>query len=63
MIGIGWTIIEHEGKRHVLPNGEVHGLYPEFLCCPTPEPDDENVIVHHSYDRREDFENGTRKPS
>lgn len=63
MIGIGWEVVEFmDGKRHVVPAGE-HHTAPNCHCNPTPEADDEDVIVHHSADRREDYETGIRKPS
>jgi hypothetical protein len=44
---------------HVYPLGDLrdHTLTMECWCHPT---DDEGVMVHHSMDRREEFEEGRR---
>lgn len=46
----------------VVPIGDLreHQEGPGCWCCPT---DDEGVLVHHSMDRREEFERGDRKAS
>lgn len=56
----GWQVIERDGVNHVVPAVDIkpHSIDEACWCKPT---DDEGVIVHHSMDRREDYENG-RKP-
>lgn len=50
-----------DGEMHVHPFGDLreHALAGDCWCNPT---DDERIIVHHSMDRREEFEEG-RQPS
>jgi hypothetical protein len=55
----GWIIREYCGEQHVMPNGEIHHLFD----CPCHPESDDGVIVHHSFDGREDFETGARKVS
>lgn len=59
--------MEPERVYHVAP---LHDLYlHEFnrdgdcWCCPELDYDSEEITyVHHTYDRREDYEEGWRKP-
>ncbi|MEN6644281.1 MAG: hypothetical protein ABFE08_17720 [Armatimonadia bacterium] len=53
---------------HVTPQND---LYKHVIdrdgtcwCCPDTEIDDEDdmIITHHAYDRREDYKDGLRKP-
>ena len=53
---------------HFAPKGD---LYPHVFdaigscwCCPDVETDDDDdkIITNHAYDRREDYEDGLRKP-
>lgn len=55
----GWTIILNEGVSHVIPANEDHA-FSDCRCKPS---DDEGVVVHKSFDEREKFETGERKPS
>lgn len=56
----GWIVVPGDCGNHVMPSDEAHT--PDLNCkCGFHK--DENVIVHHSFDGREDFENGKRKPS
>lgn len=49
---------------HVIPVGDTYDHEFSDQCWCQPELDDEYwVATHHSADRREDFENGRRKPS
>jgi hypothetical protein len=46
---------------HIIPDGDLreHSIN-ECWCFPT---EDEGLLIHHSLDRREDYENGQRKPA
>jgi hypothetical protein len=59
-----WITRETEqGYRHVLPVGDLREHLPwRCWCNPTPDADDELVIVHHALDKREEYEKG-RQPS
>ncbi len=65
----GWSMIVGENDKgfrivHVLPEDDMfdHETSSRCWCCP--ELDEEHfVVTHHSADRREDFEQGLRKPS
>jgi hypothetical protein len=59
-VGEGWVVREYCGEQHVMPHGELHHFF-HCSCIPDIEPN--GVIVHHSFDRREEFETGARKPS
>ena len=60
----GWTILWNVPYKHVVPVDEVEQHSPENCkCMPTFDADDPGVCVHHSYDNREAFERGERKPS
>lgn len=50
-----------DGVPHVRPLADLrpHALAADCWCGPT---DDEGVLVHHSMDKREEFERG-RQPS
>lgn len=57
-----WGVYQWNGQMHVAPVNETH-LHVEKDCrCGACENAD-GVIVHSSFDGREAFENGTRKPS
>jgi hypothetical protein len=47
---------------HVIPLGDLreHDASVKCFCHPTPDDDDERVILHHSLDGREAFESGER---
>lgn len=55
---------EHPERLHVIPRNDLrdHVSLITCWCHPTPADDCESVIVHHSLDRREEYEEG-RKPS
>lgn len=57
----GWTAEFVGPAAHVLPVNDLrdHALSETCWCRPT---DNDGLIVHHSLDRREDYEEG-RKPS
>jgi hypothetical protein len=57
----GWTAQTTDTGPHVVPLHDLraHDLDPQCWCGPAL---DENVWVHHSMDRREEYEEG-RKPS
>lgn len=60
----GWQIIDFKGARHVMPSDEAQRHFPsDCPCRPLSDPEDPSVIVHNSYDGREAFETGERKPS
>lgn len=60
----GWQVIEHRDERHVIPVNDIKEHKPERCeCFATPCPDDLSVIVHHSFDGRENFEYGDREVS
>lgn len=54
-----WTIV----NLHVLPVDDLreHVADLNCWCHPTPDADDEDVVVHHSADRREEYERGELK--
>ena len=56
-----WGVYETEGFPHVIPHNDLreHTVSPGCWCSPT---EDEGMIVHHSMDRREEFERGERRP-
>lgn len=57
-----WSIFDTHSWTHVVPDEDlkIHTLSAGCWCRPT----EENLIfVHHSMDRREDFEHGKRKLS
>lgn len=58
----GWRIVfSATGEPHVVPADELEQHDPENCrCCPR---EDDGVIVHSSFDGREKFETGERKPS
>jgi hypothetical protein len=45
---------------HVYPLNDLreHQMSIDCWCKPTPLEDEPNVIVHHSMDKREEYENG-----
>lgn len=49
---------------HVVPMGDLreHEDSPTCWCKPEPDPDEPRVLIHHSMDRREEYEAG-RRPS
>ncbi len=60
-----WNTLIVNGLKHVLPSDErtQHRLGTHCPCQPYFDPEDETVLVHHSYDGRGAFECGERKPS
>jgi hypothetical protein len=58
---MSWIVLETERGNHVMPNDEQHSV---VRCKCRPEYDDDaRAWVHNSFDGREDFESGKRKPS
>jgi hypothetical protein len=62
----GWEVrgIPGNPENHVVP---VEDIKPHFLdrqcwCGPTPDDVDDDLIVHHAMDKREEYECG-RRPS
>lgn len=58
----GWGVYQNEGAAHVIPvdEAEQHA----YSGCPChPWEDVHGTIVHQSFDGREKFETGERKPS
>jgi hypothetical protein len=55
----------HPEILHVIPLDDTrdHIPFPECWCCPTPDDEYPEVLLHHSADGREDFEEGRRLPS
>lgn len=53
----GWTVDETHSHPHVRPVADYrpHTLYVPCWCKPTL---DDGVYVHHSMDRREEYEEG-----
>lgn len=47
---------------HVVPVNDLrqHVLAMSCWCCPIPDHECEEVILHNSMDRREEYENGRR---
>jgi hypothetical protein len=54
-----------DGECHVIPLGDLrdHDAEISCWCCPTPEPDEPCIVVHHSMDRREFYERGDLRPA
>ena len=55
-----WAVYEDPGgQANVVPRDDMrpHQIGPQCWCHPT---DDEGVLVHHSLDRREDYEQGRK---
>lgn len=51
-------------RVHVVPLGDLREHKVDACWChPTPAPEDEDVLWHHSMDGREAFESGERLPS
>ena len=50
-------------RIHVIPEDDLRGheTTPECWCKPTQDDDEPNVWVHHSMDRREEYEEGRAK--
>lgn len=62
----GWEVLSlRDGPRHVLPIDDYrpHLSIPGCWCGPTQDDEDDGVWVHHSLDRRENYETGCRSPS
>jgi hypothetical protein len=58
----GWTIIETENYGvHIMPVDEMD--MHDFENCRCEPREDEGVIIHASFDGRELYERGERKPS
>ncbi len=57
-----WGVYQWDGVMHVAPVNEVHLHVANECRCGAWEKE-EGVIVHLAFDGRQDFENGTRKPS
>ena len=58
---MSWIVLETERGNHVIPNDEQHSV---VKCKCHPEWNEEaSCYVHNSFDGREDFETGKRKPS
>ena len=57
-----WGVYETDGLSHVIPRRDLreHALSRDCWCSPT---EDEGIMVHHSMDRREEFERGDRRPT
>jgi hypothetical protein len=57
-----WIVLETaDFGRHVMPDDEEHDL--EDCRCHMQFNEEANAFVHNSFDGREDFETGKRKPS
>lgn len=46
-------------KYHVLPIGDVYEHTEDVNCWCAPR-NEEDIIIHNSFDRREEFENGRK---
>jgi hypothetical protein len=57
-----WGVYNWDGEMHVAPVNEIDRHFAVNCPCGTRE-DEAGVIVHSSYDGREAFERGERKPS
>lgn len=58
-------VYEADNTRHfhIVPVGDLrdHEADPTCWCNPTEDEDDPDIWVHHSMDRREDYERGRMK--
>lgn len=58
---MSWYVIPYGEFNHVIPDDEYHD--PDQCRC-EPEVDElYKVVIHNSFDGREQFEEGIRKPS
>jgi hypothetical protein len=58
-IEYGWIIKLIDGYKHIMPTGETH--LADYCFC-HPELDDD-LIIHNSFDHREEFEDKKRRVS
>jgi hypothetical protein len=60
----GWSVLVDvaSGLRHVMPTDE-HHTKTDCKCSPKPDIDDDTIVIHNSFDGRDSFERGERKPS
>lgn len=61
----GWSLSEPiNGIKHFIPVNDTHD-HMDADCPCHPEPDEEcpEIMVHNSFDGREEFEAGARLPS
>ena len=63
---MSWAVVPSNiqgGYTHVVPVDDLKNhRYDDCPCDPEIDTEDE-VVVHHSFDGREEFEEGGRKPS
>jgi hypothetical protein len=57
---MSWRILWNDGYQHIIPFGELHTV--STYCRCHPEIDDD-LVIHNSFDGREAYERGERKPS
>lgn len=56
----GWIVLDAVSEpSHVIPLDDLKPHAVEHLCWCSPT-DDEGILVHHSMDRREEFEEGRK---
>lgn len=55
---MSWEITVLEGVVHVSPADDLreHSRSTDCWCHPSPDDECENMCIHHSADRREDYE-------
>lgn len=59
----GWETLAMDGRYHVVPTCDDKEHF-SLNCSCYPNIDEElSIVTHKSFDGREDFENGKRKPS
>lgn len=58
----GWSVVQHEGESHILPEADIgdHMVSRECHCKPREDERESSVIIHNSYDQRESYENGRK---
>jgi hypothetical protein len=60
MTGLGWMALETEsGRMHVVPIDDDYGHSTTCTCWCSPT-DDDGILVHHSADKREEYERGRK---
>jgi len=60
---MSWLIIPYGEFNHVIPDDELSNHYPQNCPCHPEEDEIAMVHIHNSFDGREAFEEGLRKPS
>ncbi|WEF34870.1 hypothetical protein [Pseudoduganella chitinolytica] len=60
-MSVGTVSEDEDGAVHVMPLGDMHEHETSCDCWCGPQEDEYGVVVHNSFDGREDYEVGSRK--